>query len=62
LEYYWRRHRYEFIKKYSMTSPGSRSSDVIRGDMKFCDKKHFIVVLNKGMATHVSETAECSSQ
>jgi len=59
LEYYWRRHRYEFIKKYSMTSPGSGRSDIIRGDMNFCDKKHFI---NKGMATHLGETAECSSQ
>jgi len=45
-----------------MTSPGSGSSDVIRGDMNFCDKKNFIVVHNKGMATHVGETAECSSQ
>lgn len=41
-----------------MTSPGSGSSDVIRGDMNFCDKKHFI---NKGMATHLGDTAECSS-
>ena len=42
-----------------MTSPGSGRSDIIRGDMNFCDKKHFI---NKGMATHLGETAECSSQ
>lgn len=45
-----------------MTSPGSGSSGIIRGDMNFCDKKHFIVVFNKGMATHVGETDECSSQ
>ena len=30
--------------------------------MNFCDKQHFIMVLNKGVGTYLGETPECSSQ